>query len=305
MDFFQQIKESLGVNKIVEPVNQLNKLVKTLDSLRSLLTDNRVSQTVKEQIRVLMSLIKTRPNISSINHYINHFLLQLDTENQLPVLKELLEVYQDRWKNIDRKTAETTFNQLKFDNEPIVLFHHNDQSLIALLELINVNQKTIKIVQTKGGSNNTGKEQAKKIISKDHEVKFIDDTLLGHMMPNIDYVLLGAEIVMHNGFITKSGGHSIAAIANFYKRPVYVMADTRKILNKKYFPLKVVETLIGETSGSTSRVWKNAPKNAHINNLTREEVPNYLVEQFFLENGTFTPDELKAQIDKITVARFI
>lgn len=304
MDFFKQWRESMQVDKLMEPVSQLAKMIKLVESFRSLLTDNSVSETIKKRIGGLMMLVKNKPSIAGINHYFNHFLLQLEPENQIPIFKEILEVYQERWKNIDRKTAEAIFNWLNFEDEPTILCHDNDLSLIALLELLNVKQKKIKVYITIGRPAKQGMELSKLVAEKGFEVTFIEDNNVGQIITEIDFVLLVAHQVLHNEFIAQAGSHTIAATANFYKRPVYVIADRRKILNAKYFPQKVLDSIIGEMNASESTLWKNAPKDIQIVATQREYVPNYLAERFFLETGSFKPEELREEIDKTMVTRF-
>lgn len=67
----------------------------------------------------LKTIITEKPNITSVNHFINHFLLQISPENQPIIIKELLEVFHERWKNVDRKTAETAIQQYDFNGKNI------------------------------------------------------------------------------------------------------------------------------------------------------------------------------------------
>ncbi|MEZ5023626.1 MAG: hypothetical protein R2728_10285 [Chitinophagales bacterium] len=60
MDLFKQLKEAVSGNKLMEPIHQINKITKTVDSLKSLLKDSKVSQSVKDMINGLMTLIKTK-----------------------------------------------------------------------------------------------------------------------------------------------------------------------------------------------------------------------------------------------------
>lgn len=303
-DFIKQWRESMQVDKIMEPVTQLAKMIKMVESFRSLLTDNSVSEIIKRRIDGLMMLVTNKPSIAGINHYFNHFLLQLEPENQIPIFKELLEVYQERWKNIDRKTAEAIFNWLNFNDEPTILCHDNDPSLIALLELLNVKQKNIKVYVTVGRPTKQGMNLAKLIAEKGFDVTFVEDNCIAQIITEIDFVLLVAHQVMHNEFIAQAGSHTIAATANFYKRPVYVIADRRKILNAKYFPQKVLDSIIGEMNAPKSSIWEKAPKDIQVVATQREFVPNYLAERFFLEIGTYKPEELKEEIDRTMVTRF-
>jgi translation initiation factor 2B subunit (eIF-2B alpha/beta/delta family) len=109
---------------------------------------------------------------------------------------------------------------------------------------------------------------------------------------------------MHETFIVKTGAHIIAAAANFYKIPVYVLADSRKLLNKKYFPQSVLDTLIGSEEKSSSVIWKNPPQNVEVIYNHIEEVPNKLVDKFILEKEALDSVELIDKIDKVLVANF-
>ena len=304
MDILNQLKQAVGVNKIMEPVKNINQLAKTIESLTRLVKENKVSTSVQEMINGLMILVKNRPNVTSINHYFNHFLLQLDPENQPPVLKELLEVYHDRWRNVERKTAEIALEHLNFDEERTILLHNSDLSVKALLELLAVKNKKIKIYQTISRPDNSGKDQAIDALKLGFDVQVIDDNSVGQYLPDIDFVILGSEVIMHQDFVNKIGTHTLMAAAKHYKRPVYVLSDSRKILNIKYFPQNIVTTLIGASKKSSNEIWKKAPKGIVIENFRKEYVPNYLVDKFILEMDAFPPEELKNQIDRVMVSRF-
>lgn len=305
MDIFKQIKDAVTGNKLVQPIQQAGKLAKTIDSLRQLVQDNKVSESVKDMIDGLMTLVKTRPNITGINHYFNHFLLRLDPENQPPVLKELLEVYHERWKNVERKTAKQAYEHIDFSDEVTLLLHGYEKSIIALIDMLVVHEKKVKIYQTLSRPNETGKLQAEKIVEKGYDVQFIDDHAIGQVLPNIDYVLIGAEKILREDFIITSGTHTLIAAAKYYKRPIFVLADSRRILNTKYFPEKVLDNILSEGKIPKRDLWKKAPDGIKISNFAKEQVPNYLVNKFILEDGVYDPEAIKHQIDKVMVSKFL
>ncbi len=304
MDLFKQLKETIGGNKLIEPIQQINKIAKTVDSLRSLLKDSKVSESVKDMINGLMTLIKTRPNIVGINHYFNHLLLKLDPDNQPPVLKELLEVYHERWKNVDRKTAKLAFEHINFAEETTILLHGHEKSITSLFELLAVNEKKVKIYQTLSRPSEDGKIQAEKIAALDFEVQFIDDNTIGQYLPEIDYVLIGSELILREEFISISGTHTLMAAAHYYKRPIYVLADSRRVLNSKYFPQNVLNNIIGDGKLPKKDIWKKPPDNIKILHSSKVQIPNYIADKFILEDGIYNPDEIKDQIDKVMVSKF-
>src|SRR3954469_5219231 len=161
MDIFKIFKE----NKLVESVQTLQNNTKTVNNLISLISDSKISNSVREMLKGLRTVIVEKPNITSINHYINHFLLKIDPENQPIVIKELLEVFHERWKNVDRKTAEIANHNFDFENKTLLLYG-NDINVQSLIELLDVNQKKFKVVQIVTSRTEIGKGQAKIIASK-------------------------------------------------------------------------------------------------------------------------------------------
>lgn len=299
MSIFKKITD----NPIVESAKALHNATKTVNKLIQLISDSKISNSVRDMLKGLRTVITEKPNITSINHYINHFLLKIDPEGQPIVIKELLEVFHERWKNVDRKTAEIAFQNYNFEDKTILL-HGNDINVQSLIDLLLVNQKKFNVIQLISHQDKFGKEQASILASKGVDVKVIDDAGVGKFLPEIDVVLLGCDIIMHETFIAKAGAHLIAAAVQYYKIPVFVLADSRKILNKKYFPQSVLDTLIGSEEKSASSIWKNPPEHVEVVFNHIEEVPNRLISKFVLEKEALDSTELVEKIDKVLVANF-
>ena len=123
----------------MESAKAFQNAMKTVNNLISLISDNKVSNSVREMLHGLRTVITEKPNITSVNHYINHFLLKIDPEGQPIVIKELLEVFHERWKNVDRKTAEIASQHFDFENKTVLL-HGSDINIQSLVDFLNVNQ---------------------------------------------------------------------------------------------------------------------------------------------------------------------
>jgi translation initiation factor 2B subunit (eIF-2B alpha/beta/delta family) len=275
-----------------------------IEALFSMLQDNKISASAREMINNLKTLIIDQPNIVTINHYINHFLLKLNPENQPIVLKELLEVFHERWKNVDRKTAEILFNTYDLDNKTILYFGA-EKTMESIADICNVNHKKIKIVQVLARNDSAAKEQVANLLEKDLPVQVVDLYNTGRLKDKIDLVVLTAEIIMHETFISKSGGQLLALWARQLGIPVVVIADSRKILNKKILPAKVLDTLINENQRSAGEIWADAPEGLQVINYYLEEIPNELISHFVLEQHAYTPAELSHEVDKILVSKFV
>lgn len=70
------ILKKLTDNPIVESAKALHNATKTVNNLIQLISDNKVSNSVRDMLKGLKTVITEKPNITSINHYINHFLLK-------------------------------------------------------------------------------------------------------------------------------------------------------------------------------------------------------------------------------------
>jgi translation initiation factor 2B subunit (eIF-2B alpha/beta/delta family) len=303
MSIFKNIKDSFSLNNISGSITQVKKTASTIESLMSLLQDNKVSTSVREMIKGLGILIKDQPNLTSINHFLNHFLLKLDPENQPIVLKELLEVYQDRWKNVERKTAHQIYQHFDFEDKT-VLIHGNDKAIQALIELCAVNHKKIKIIQSLTKQDQYGKEQVRILINHDLPIKVVDDANLGQFYKEIDVIILAADIITNDSFLCKTGAHNLCLAGLYYNKPVFALSDSRKILNKKYFTPSIIETFIGETKKQPNEIWKGAPNGVVIVNNYTEIIQNELVTAFVLENKIIDAASITQEVDKILVSKF-
>jgi translation initiation factor 2B subunit (eIF-2B alpha/beta/delta family) len=304
VDFFKQLRESFNLENIKGQVTSARKTAQIIESLLSLLQDNKISSSVREMITNLRTLIIDQPNIVTVNHYINHFLLKLNPENQPIVLKELLEVFHERWKNVDRKTAEVAYNLHDLQDKNL-LFFGADKSMVALVDSCVVHQKNIRVVQVLGRKDEAGKSQVLELREKSVPVAVVDLYNVARLHQQVNYVFLTADIVMHESFITKSGGHLLAAWAKEHNVPVLVMGDTRKILNKKILPSSVLGSFINETKKSPAEIWADIPADVDGLIYLLEDAPNALVSHFVFEQHAYSPEELSHEVDKILVSKFI
>jgi translation initiation factor 2B subunit (eIF-2B alpha/beta/delta family) len=279
------------------------KAARTLEGIVSLINDSKVSQSVRNMLRGLNLLLQSRPNITSINHFLNHFLLKIDPEDQPIVLKELLEVFHERWKNVERKTAAVAISDFDFNNKTVLL-HGNNKNIHILIETLAVNQCKIKIIQTSGRPLERGKLQAEELQRHGFEIRLIEDLAVPSFIPEADILLLGCDVIMHESFTGEFGSLALAQLANYASKPVYVLSDSRHILNTKFFSKSVTDTIAGTGKNAPSG-WKDAPQGIDVISPSElETVPHSLVTKFVLENGAFSSAEIGEKIDKVLVFKF-
>ncbi|MBK9353112.1 MAG: hypothetical protein IPN09_03785 [Bacteroidetes bacterium] len=302
MDWLKNIKETLNLDKIVAPVNNARRYYQMLENLMDLVNDSKVSNSVKDMVSGLGTILKSQPNIMSINHFLNHWLLRIDPENQPIVIKELLEVFHERWKNVDRKTAHTAYTNFDF-HEKTIIFHGADKSIESFVELMAVNQKKMDIIQTMAKPAINSRHQATEFATHTFGLQIINAEAAGNFLAKADALVIPASIIMRDEFVAPIGTYLLAAACKGLNKPLFIFGDTRKILSKKYFPESVFDSLIGESAKPPGEVWKGAPKNAVVFNQYIEIVPNEFVTHFMLENNAFTPEQITEQVDKVLITK--
>ncbi|MCZ2394333.1 MAG: hypothetical protein LC105_10775 [Chitinophagales bacterium] len=304
MEILKTLKDNLSLSNIKGQVSTIKNTAKLIESLLSLLQDNKISASSREMLNNLKVVLIDKPNIVSINHFINHFVLKLNPENQPIVLKEILEVFHERWKNVERKTALIAYNLYDFKNKRILFYGASDY-MEALIDICLVNEANIKVVQIVDNFDNNTKEQAKLIQSKGIDVTVTNLQNIGRLKEEIQYIIVTSDIIMQNKFIVKSGMNLIAPWAKENQIPILVCSDTRKILNTKILPPSVLGSFINETSKSSSEIWKSSPSKIQIINYHLEEIENKWVNSFVFEQHAYCPEELSLEVDKILVSKFI
>jgi translation initiation factor 2B subunit (eIF-2B alpha/beta/delta family) len=304
MDLLKSFREKFSLTNIKEQVSTTKNTFQIIEGLLGLLQDNKIPSSAKEMLMNLKTLVIDQPNIVSINHFINHFLLRTNPENLPIVLKELLEVFHERWKHVDRKTAQIAFNLYNFKNKRIAFYGSSD-AMLSLVEICVYNHAHSKVIQILGNNDKEGKEQVKQMISKNVEIQAVDLYNLGRMEDEIDFIILSSDIIMQDTFIVKAGTNLISIWAKQNHIPVLVLSDSRKILNTKILPSSIIDSFIKEAPKSASDIWKSAPEEVKITNFSLEEVKNDSVDFFILEQQAFPPNELSQEVDKILISKFI
>lgn len=304
MDLLKSFRDKFSLTSIKEQVSTTKNTFQIIEGLLGLLQDNKIPSSAKEMLVNLKTLVIDQPNIVSINHFINHFLLRTNPENLPIVLKELLEVFHERWKHVDRKTAQVAFNLYNFKNKRIAFFGSSD-AMQSLVEICVYHHAHSKVIQVLGNNDKEAKEQVKQIISKNVDIQAIDLYNLSRMENNIDFIILSSDIIMQDTFIAKAGTNLIALWAKQHHIPILVLSDSRKILNTKILPDSIIDSFIKEAPKSSSDIWKGAPEEVTITNFGLEEVRNEVVNFFILEEQAYPPNELSQVVDKILISKFI
>jgi translation initiation factor 2B subunit (eIF-2B alpha/beta/delta family) len=118
------------------------------------------------------------------------------------------------------------------------------------------------------------------------KVYLITDAAIGHIMPDINMVLTGADRVFETGFVSKSGSYPLALVAEAYKVPLYIAFETDKIL-KEY------EQAIRFYQEDAREIYPGKSTKINVSNLYFDSVPLKFVSKIICEDGIFSINEFE------------
>lgn len=197
-------------------------------------------------------------------------------------LLEFIDEYQRKWKTPIIEAARTMSSEINFHDKKILL-HSNSSSLHKVFGYLASKNIFPLIYQTLSGPANEGKDQALVLADMGFELRFIHESATGIFAKETDMMLLGADKIYHDCFINKIGSLSIALLAKYAGKPLYVLADSRKLTGNQLDP--ETDNYPGNTRPPEG-LWEQPPEKVHPINYYFEKIPNVLVDKFFFEYGS-------------------
>ena len=112
-------------------------------------------------------------------------------------------------------------------------------------------------------------------------IKFIHESAVAKFIDKIDFAVFGTDLIAADKFLNKTGTFLISLLFNHYNKPVYVISDSRKIVNTQKLSEKIKSGLLTEREKPIKELWENPPKNVKPINYYFEFTPNNLANFFY------------------------
>jgi len=118
-----------------------------------------------------------------------------------------------------------------------------------------------------------------------------------HMFTAYSHALVvGADSLAETGFINKAGAGALVAHAAQIGRPIWVLADTSKLLPR------AIDAIRSDRYGSDSEIWAAAPRRLSILNPYFETARYQPGVSILTEKGWRTPAQIRREIKAIKVS---
>jgi translation initiation factor 2B subunit (eIF-2B alpha/beta/delta family) len=176
---------------------------------------------------------------------IRHFCLDLLQQIQHDPIRTFRDLYQFvlRYQQA-QATREEQLVRFFLDRFPLsgkTVLTHSQSSTVKEILLANKDKKKTNVIQTESRPVMEGRQQAGDLAAEGYTVKLICDTAYAPLLKETDMVLVGADTIYSDLFINKCGTWALALLARKKNIPVYIVADSRKVIPEPA-PRECIET---------------------------------------------------------------
>ncbi|HVA71724.1 MAG TPA: hypothetical protein VNF02_01330 [Candidatus Limnocylindrales bacterium] len=158
------------------------------------------------------------------------------------------------------------------------------------------------VICSEGRPGLEGRKTVEQILRRGISASLTTDAAL-HMFTTYCHALvLGADSLELAGFTNKVGTGALVAYALQIGRPVWVLADTSKLLPPEIDALRNDNSDNNARYGPNSEIWADPPKRLAILNPYFEKTRYRPGIRILTENGWRTPAQISRDISKVTIS---
>jgi translation initiation factor eIF-2B subunit delta len=193
-------------------------------------------------------------------------------------ITELLKVAESKRKKIGNVGGKLIFNQ----NKVLTI---SASSLITEIfySAQKINRKfTVYCLESR--PQNEGHLLAEKLTKKGIPCVLTTDAMMGQVLKEVNMVLCGADRIFESGFVNKIGTLPLAITAKFFQVPLYVAAETDKIL-------KEIDRSLRFYPQDPAEIFSRKSNLLSVSNYYFEDISFDYVHKIICEDGVFDINE--------------
>jgi len=241
-------------------------------------------------------VVSDHPNLFKLYHFLNHLLILMQTKrkDKLTSTEALayLQEYMKFWEPVSNKVTDNFIDAVDLTDASVLL--HGDNVLVHQLfkKLADFDVRP-NIYQTVTRPTLEGKNQAKILAGLGFEISYIEDVTVGKFVSLIDVFISGADGIRKNNFINKAGTLMISLACERFKKPHYVLCDSRNIMNETESSPELIRKLTAEPPKSAEKMWAFPPTGVIPISYYYDTTPSSIIDKFVLEFGVFGPEQIE------------
>ena len=185
---------------------------------------------IRDLQKVVDKLLKARPTEPMLKNSMKIIMLKVhghDFENIKQFSVRVCDNYLLELKILMEKIAEEGANQI-VDGD-IILTHCHSHDVVEALRLAKKQGRRFEVFVTETEPKGQGILTTKELLKVGIKVTFCIDSAVGHVMGNVDKIMIGCDAILPDGsIVNKIGTFPMSIVAMQFARPVYVLGETLK-----------------------------------------------------------------------------
>lgn len=169
-----------------------------------------------------------------------------------------------------------------------ILVHSYSKIVYSILEKAGEMKKRFRVICTESRPINEGSKMALQLSKAGVKTSLIPDADVARAVDEANFIMTGTDRFTETSFISKTGTHTLAILAQAMNKPLYIAGETDKILLKRTYPVRFSQS-------KATEILKEKHANLSVRNTYFEETPLSHVSKIIIEDGIF---ELKEFIDR-------
>jgi len=181
----------------------------------------------EEDLKIqLKNLSMSFPDFAGLKHFIGAINRVDDSKQAISIF---ISDYSKRWQGVDVKISSNFLEHINLERKGVLL-HSNSKTICTLFEEIAKQKLSVKAFQTESLPGGEGVKQAQLIEDLGFQVTVIKDEEVSEQLGKLDILILGADRIEPDVVVNKIGSFMLARIFEAQMKPVYVLADSRKMV---------------------------------------------------------------------------
>ena len=259
-----------------------NILFRVQERLMSLPPDKPVNVPA---LRRQLDIVENRfPHFALLFHFLREVRAFLENQSSPTglALARFTSRYRARWENAQQKAAENFLQSIPLAGKNILL-HSNSSALQTLFKMLAEREIRPVVWQTVSSPVNEGALQAGFLQSLGFRVNVLHEDAVSRFARQLDMVLFGADLIWEEAFLNKTGTFTLALALRYFGKPVYVLAESRKVINRQAVPAERFQQFLQEEPKPAGELVPGGRKGFTVLNFYFEPVPLKLADRVFTE----------------------
>jgi len=239
-------------------------------------------------------LIDAQPSMASIYNLVEGALKEAKKTGELSQAKANLKNYLSAFLKGDHQKQSKINQELLplVKDGYLILTHSYSSTVLKGLIYLKEKGKSFSVLTTESRPQQEGVRLARALSQYGIKVTLIVDAAVGHFLPQVNTIMIGADSITPGGVVNKIGSYPLAILARKWRIPFYVVCFFEKIVlhSPSYRPAFNLQ--------DPREILPDPIPGAEVKNIYFDLTPLELITKVITDRGVFTGKDLLHLSDK-------